>query len=43
MAREELLSPTEHDDEVVEEPGLRPRTLAEFVVRREDYVGRTVP
>ncbi len=35
MAREELLSPAEHEDEIVEEPGLRPRTLSEFVGQAE--------
>ena len=35
MTREELLSPTEHEDEIVEEPGLRPRTLVEFVGQAE--------
>jgi len=33
--REELLSPTETEDEIIDEPGLRPRTLAEFVGQAE--------
>ncbi len=38
MAREELLSPSEEPDDVVvllDEPGLRPRTLADFVGQQE--------
>jgi len=35
MAREELLSPSEEPEDLVEEPGLRPRTLAEFVGQAE--------
>ncbi len=38
MAREELLSPSEEPDDVavlLDEPGLRPRTLAEFVGQQE--------
>ena len=33
--REELLSPTEQEEEIIDEPGLRPRTLAEFVGQPE--------
>jgi holliday junction DNA helicase RuvB len=33
--REELLSPSETEDEIVDEPGLRPRTLDEFVGQAE--------
>jgi holliday junction DNA helicase RuvB len=33
--REELLSPAETEDEIVDEPGLRPRTLTEFVGQAE--------
>ena len=33
--REELLSPTEVEIDIVDEPGLRPRTLAEFVGQTE--------
>lgn len=35
MAREELLSPAEEPDDIVEEPGLRPRRLSEFVGQTE--------
>jgi len=35
MAREELLSPAEEPEDIIEEPGLRPRTLAEFVGQAE--------
>jgi len=34
-AREELLAPAARPEEIVEEAGLRPRTLAEFVGQRE--------
>ncbi len=33
--REELLSPSETEEEIVDEPGLRPRTLDEFVGQAE--------
>jgi holliday junction DNA helicase RuvB len=33
--REELLSPAETEDEIIDEPGLRPRTLDEFVGQAE--------
>ena len=35
MAREELLSPSEEPDDLIDEPGLRPRTLGEFVGQAE--------
>ncbi len=35
MPREELLSPSEEPDDLVDEPGLRPRTLDEFVGQTE--------
>ena len=35
MAREELLSPAEEPEDIIDEPGLRPRTLAEFVGQAE--------
>jgi len=35
MGREELLSPAEEPDDIPDEPGLRPRTLAEFVGQTE--------
>ncbi len=35
MAREELLSPSEEPEDFVDEPGLRPRTLTEFVGQAE--------
>ena len=35
MAREELLSPAEEPNDILHEPGLRPKTLAEFVGQSE--------
>ncbi len=35
MPREELLSPSEEPEDLVDEPGLRPRTLTEFVGQAE--------
>jgi len=35
MSREELLSPAEEPDDLPDEPGLRPRTLSEFVGQAE--------